>query len=58
MTRGWHDKRVPPTEDCVLRDLLQRRALEMPDKAFVRFSDKGAWTHVDLLSIVRGWPIS
>jgi len=49
----WHDRRVPPAQDCVLRDLVERRARETPDKVFVQFAATGeAWTYRDLRRIV------
>ena len=52
MTRRWHDPRVPPAEECVLRPLLDRRAGETPDKVFVRFAAGGEWTYAELRRIV------
>ncbi|TWS96178.1 AMP-binding protein [Reyranella sp. CPCC 100927] len=45
MPATWHDPRVPPPEDCVLRPLLERRTAETPDKVFIRFADGSAWTY-------------
>jgi crotonobetaine/carnitine-CoA ligase len=45
MSKTWYDLRVPASEDCVLRDLLERFAAERPDKVFVRFQDGREWTY-------------
>ena len=45
MAKAWHDPRVPPDVDCVLRPLLERRAAETPDKVFALFADGSAWTY-------------
>ncbi len=51
MPATWHDPRVPPPEDCVLRPLLERRAAETPDKVFIRFADGSTWTYRQTLDI-------
>ena len=48
------DRRMPPREDCVIRDLIDRRAREMPEKVFAIFSDGASLTYADLRREVRG----
>jgi crotonobetaine/carnitine-CoA ligase len=43
------DPRIPTREECVLADLVLRRAAEDPDCVVLRFEDGGEWTHGDLL---------
>ena len=45
MTNPWRDPRVPSSEECVLRPLLERRAADTPDKVFARFADGSTWTY-------------
>jgi acyl-CoA synthetase (AMP-forming)/AMP-acid ligase II len=42
------DPRMPRTDECVLRPLLDRRARETPDKVFVVFEDGEQWTYAEL----------
>ncbi len=53
MSRTWHDKRIPAPEDCVLREVLERRAAETPDKTFAIFADGTTWTYRQTLQIAR-----
>jgi len=53
MSRTWHDKRVPASEDCVLREVLERRAAQTPDKIFAIFADGMRWTYRQTLQIAR-----
>ena len=39
MSATWHDPRVLPPEQCVLRAVLDARAATTPDKVFVRYAD-------------------
>ncbi|HEX2891445.1 AMP-binding protein [Vineibacter terrae] len=39
------DKRMPPRDHCVIRDLIDRRAREMPDEVFAIFDDGTQWTY-------------
>jgi carnitine-CoA ligase len=41
----WTDPRVLPPDVCVLRNILDRNAAELPDKVFVRFDDGSEWTY-------------
>ena len=43
----------PSREECVLRDLLQRRAAAAPDQVFAVFENGVSWTHAELLDQVR-----
>lgn len=45
MTNPWRDPRVPASEECVLRPLLERRATDTPGKVFARFADGSTWTY-------------
>ena len=45
--------RGPSREDCVLRDVLERRAAEAPDAVFAVFEDGTEWTHAELLELTR-----
>jgi len=46
-------KRLPAREECVVRELLIRRAAEHPDRDFVLFDDGERWTYSDALREVR-----
>jgi crotonobetaine/carnitine-CoA ligase len=48
------DKRMPPRSDCVMRDLIDRRATETPGKVFAIFADGTEWTYARLRHEVRG----
>ena len=39
------DPRMPSPDTCVLRDVLERRAREMPDRCFVTFADGACQNH-------------
>jgi carnitine-CoA ligase len=41
--------RGPGREECVLRDVLERRGAEAPDAVFAVFEDGTEWTHSELL---------
>jgi len=43
----------PSREECVLRDLLQRRAAAAPNQVFAVFENGVSWTHAELLDQVR-----
>lgn len=45
--------RIPPPEDCVLRDLLEKQARRFPDREFVRFWKGETWTYAHTLTRVR-----
>jgi crotonobetaine/carnitine-CoA ligase len=47
LTRG------PGREECVLREVLERRAAEAPDAVFAVFEDGTEWTHGELLDLTR-----
>jgi len=39
---------MPSAEDCVIRNLVDRRAAERPDDVFAVFQDGTRWTHAEL----------
>ena len=39
------DPRMPPVDQIVLRDVLERQARERPDKVFAIFEDGSCWTY-------------
>jgi acyl-CoA synthetase (AMP-forming)/AMP-acid ligase II len=45
VTNPWRDPRVPASEECVLRPLLERRAADTPGKVLARFADGSTWTY-------------
>jgi hypothetical protein len=51
MQSAWSDPRVPSSEICVLRPLLERRAQEAPDKIFAKFADGRGWSYRELREI-------
>lgn len=51
MQTAWSDPRIPSSEVCVLRPLLDRRAKEIPDKVFAKFADGRAWSYGELREI-------
>jgi crotonobetaine/carnitine-CoA ligase len=53
MSRPWSDPRVPDTDHCVLRPLLDRHAAATPDKVFARFADGSEWTYRQTQAIAR-----
>jgi crotonobetaine/carnitine-CoA ligase len=53
MSKPWHDPRIPPAEQCVLRPLLDRHAAATPDKVFARFADGTEWTYRQTQAITR-----
>lgn len=48
-----HDPRIPPAEDCVLRDVLDKFAGQTPDKVFGVFEGGVTWTFAELRQRVR-----
>ena len=46
MTNPWRDPRVPASQVCVLRPLLEQRAADTPGKVFARCADGSTWTYV------------
>ncbi|PJK27498.1 AMP-binding protein [Minwuia thermotolerans] len=42
------DPRIPPRDDVVVRNLIERWNRECPDKAFVVFEDGANWTYAEL----------
>ena len=47
------DHRIPSPDRCVTRYLLERWAVEMPDKQFAVFQDGDSWSYAALLEKVR-----
>src|SRR4051812_39867785 len=52
MPASW-DRRIPLSGECVLQEVLDRRARETPDKIFVVFEDGESWTYAQLRDQVR-----
>jgi crotonobetaine/carnitine-CoA ligase len=50
---AWSDPRVLSPETCVLRNILDRNAMEAPDKVFVHFDDGREWTYAQTRVTVR-----
>ncbi|HWS73633.1 MAG TPA: AMP-binding protein [Quisquiliibacterium sp.] len=50
MTR---DTRIPPSDECVLRPMLDKWADRTPDKVFVVFEDGEQWTYAETRERVR-----
>ena len=48
------DPRMPPREECVIREVLDRHAAAQPDKTFVVFDDGEEWSYAHLRRTVRG----
>ena len=46
---------IPSRQDCVVAELIDRRAAETPDQVFVLFEDGDSWTYAELARRVRGW---
>jgi crotonobetaine/carnitine-CoA ligase len=47
------DPRLPSSDTCVLRYVLDRQARERPSQTFVCFEDGSEWSYADLLARVR-----
>jgi crotonobetaine/carnitine-CoA ligase len=47
------DPRIPQSEDCVLRYLLEKRAAERPDDIYVVFGTGEQWTYAETLRQTR-----
>ncbi|WP_395711419.1 AMP-binding protein [Reyranella sp.] len=47
------DPRMPPRDECVMRDLIDRRAREVPDQPFAIFADGSSWSYGALRRRVR-----
>jgi crotonobetaine/carnitine-CoA ligase len=47
------DKRMPPRETCVVRDMIDHHARTIPGNHFVYFSDGAGWTYEQLRKEVR-----
>jgi crotonobetaine/carnitine-CoA ligase len=47
------DPRIPSSDICVLRYVLDRHARERPAQTFVRFEDGSEWTYSELHTLVR-----
>ena len=53
MQKECFDQRVPPARDCVLRELIERWAVEQPDRVFAQFEDGSEWTYAQALEATR-----
>lgn len=53
-----HDPRIPPADACVVRDLIELRARECPDRIYAVFDGGETWTYRQLreqvLPVARG----
>jgi crotonobetaine/carnitine-CoA ligase len=47
MAAEWRDPRIPPADECVLGDLLERRARETPDKIYALFETGERWSYAE-----------
>ena len=47
------DPRMPSADDCVIRDILENHARDIPDAPFALFPDGDQWTYADTLAKVR-----
>ncbi|WP_052134559.1 AMP-binding protein [Sphingomonas sp. 37zxx] len=50
---SWVTAHVPHAAECVLRDMLEQRARDTPDKPYVRFEDGSSWTYGETLTAAR-----
>ncbi|MFC9971145.1 AMP-binding protein [Spirillospora sp. NPDC127200] len=50
MSDEWWGPAVPEAEDCVIGELLVRRAAEHPDRVYAAFQDGTRWTYADTLA--------
>ena len=53
MAKTWFDPRVPDSDICVLRNLVDQRSEESADRVFAKFADGGEWTFRQLREITR-----
>ncbi len=44
---GDRDPRIPPAEQCVLPQVLERRARELGDKTFAIFDEEHSWSYAE-----------
>jgi crotonobetaine/carnitine-CoA ligase len=44
----FYDQRIPDRDQCVVRYLIDRWAVESPDKVYVQFEDGESWTYAEL----------
>lgn len=50
MSDEWWGPAVPEAEDCVVGELLVRRAAEHPDRVYAVFEDGTRWTYAEILA--------
>ncbi|GAA1848072.1 AMP-binding protein [Actinomadura bangladeshensis] len=50
MSDEWWGPAVPEAEDCVVGELLVRRAAEHPDRVYAVFEDGTRWTYAETLA--------
>src|SRR5262245_553564 len=48
-----YDPRIPPRQDCIVGEAIDRWARDNPDKVFVLFADGTSWTFRELRDVVR-----
>jgi len=51
----WFDPTMPPHEECVLGELLERGVGRHPGRIFAKFEDGTHWTYGDTLALSRNW---
>ena len=49
----WFDPKVPAREDCVLKFMLDARAVRYPDRRVALFEDGSSWTYAECRERVR-----
>lgn len=47
------DPRIPPSDDCVLRYMLEKRAEQHPDRIYAVFEDGSEWSYARTLAETR-----
>ncbi len=50
---SWFDPKVPAREDCVLKFMLDARAVRYPDRRVALFEDGSSWTYAECRQRVR-----
>ena len=53
MATELYDPRIPPRENCIVSEAIDRWARDNPDKVFVLFADGTSWTFRQLREVVR-----
>lgn len=50
---SWVTSRIPSRDESVLKNMLETRASETPDKIYATFEDGSAWTYAEALDAAR-----